>query len=63
MTKFWAFQNESICRWHLNKTEKLKYGFWRVENIIEHKDHDGPISLTRVLNSKGQQSYVPTCDP
>ena len=27
------------------------------------EDHDGPVSLTCVLSSKGQQSYVPTCDP
>ena len=29
----------------------------------KQEDHDGPILLTWVLSSKGQQSYVPTCDP
>ena len=29
----------------------------------EQEDHDGPISLTCVLSSEGQQSHVPTCDP
>ena len=37
-----------------------------VENLTRKRrqeDHDGPISITRVLSSKGQQSYVPTCNP
>ena len=37
----------------------------QIKSKYENKqeDHDGPISLTCVLSSKGQQSYVPTCDP
>ena len=34
-----------------------------VIQLFKQEDHDGPISLTWVLSSKGQQSYVPTCDP
>ena len=33
------------------------------QKTTQQEDHDGPISLTRVLNSKGRQPYVPTCDP
>ena len=29
----------------------------------KQEDHDGPISLTWVLSSEGQQSHVPTCGP
>ena len=30
---------------------------------LKQEDHDGLVSLTCVLSSEGQQSYVPTCDP
>ena len=34
-----------------------------VQKKGKQEDLDGPISLTRVLSSEGQQSHVPTCDP
>ena len=43
----------------LNQTTKSYIG----PNKSKQEDHDGPISLTWVLSSKGWQSYVPTCDP
>ena len=32
-------------------------------SLFKQEDHDGPISLTCVLSSKGRQTYIPTCDP
>ena len=66
-------QNSLTCKIKEPKAESKKYlqslhllATYFLRNIgifSKQEDHEGPISLTRVLSNKGRQSYVPTCDP